>query len=91
MPSINLLTQLEEQLSFFLLSHILPRRFFSQLLLPSKCLQSGQLIIRMMMMHLNIYAILYPTLLSQPLQLLLGLQQDSSMLTRVSSIVTIRR
>ena len=38
-------------------------------------------------MHLHIFAIFYPTLLSQPLQLLLGLQQDISMLTRVSSIV----
>jgi hypothetical protein len=56
--------QLEEQLSIFLLSHIHPRRFFSQLLLPSKCLQSGQHTIRRMMMHPHIFAIISPSLLS---------------------------
>ena len=97
LPSTKLLVQfregcqLEEQLNVFLLSHIHPRRFFSQLLLPSKCLQHGQLIIKRMMMHLHIFTIIYPSLLSQPLQLLLGPQQDSIMLTSVSSIVIQRR
>ena len=43
LPYTNSQTQLEEQLSIFLLSHISLRRFFSQLLQPSKCLLLGQL------------------------------------------------
>ena len=69
LPCTNPLTQLKQQLRAFLLSHIYPRRFFSQLLLPSKCLLFGQLITnRRMFIHLHIFkyslTMLYPILLS---------------------------